>query len=75
MFNKTAVYVEQRHTAGAGEHCCRAAAGSLAFTNDTFLSMHVNPPLHPLSRTTAPQSRATATPAIRKMYSISYKGG
>lgn len=46
MFNKTAVYVEQRHTAGADEHCCRAAAGSLAFTNDTFLSMHVNPPLH-----------------------------
>lgn len=46
-FNKTAVCVEQRHTAGAGEHCCRAAAGSLAFTNDTFLSMHVNPPLHP----------------------------
>lgn len=49
MFNITAVYVEQRQTTGAGEHHSRAAAGSLAFSNDTFLSMHVNPPpiLHP----------------------------
>lgn len=49
-FNKTAVCAERSGTPlGAGKLCCRAAAGSLVFTNDTFLLLHVNAVLHLLA--------------------------